>query len=747
MSTAFAAGNDIYEENFDNRTKDATINSVDQWKVYEGDSAYVTTDSSSTYSGAGKSLKITSTENKQTSVLRAASYGSVTPCWVEFLIKAGSGAEARSVPTKKIAAVSFDHTGRILASDGASWLYTGKTYDTDEWYKVILKLDFSTHLYDIYIYKANENYLIFEPAQSGLDFIDNTINSLNGLGFSGAYHSLRKDDDTYIDSVLTHFVKKIAFTTAGHSMVTDQVSGIITVQLQNSNSEPQTAWEDIILEISSSSITGEISLDKEEWDAISEITIPEGANSATVYYKDSTACKPVITVDEYPDRGWEAATQEQEVIAGISYFDISVASTITAGISFPITITAMDDDGKVDETYNKEVEVSVEYVSPGVGTKLVIPATVTGFVNGVLTTDLTYTDAGAIKIIITDPDELDKAGISGEIMSLPSYFTITSAAPQVTERNFDITVSAYNSIGELTPNYNRECSIKSVAVVPPTISGGSFSPSAISGNSFLAGIANQSVSYNRWGVINIKVYDTGYPNRSGELENMKFKAASLAVKIKEPPVGRNFFYTGEDIDVTLKALSFGGAEIANYSGLISIQPIDGFDLPGEYQFIVPDAGSHIITSTAKFPGTYNINISSSFDGLSIKSDNIVIKQATIEVVSTSAPIGSTEVIIKIVDEDGAIIKSENTVTILVELEEEYSDSSATTTASTEIVSFVDGIAKILVSDTQPEVVTITPKADYIFKVKKGSVKFGRIAKTGIGALMWREIKSRPPAED
>ncbi|MFH1645569.1 MAG: hypothetical protein ABIB11_04020, partial [Candidatus Omnitrophota bacterium] len=233
----------------------------------------------------------------------------------------------------------------------------------------------------------------------------------------------------------------------------------------------------------------------------------------------------------------------------------------------------------------------------------------------------------------------------------------------------------------------------------------------------------------------------------GQMDNVIFKAASLEIEIDDPPGGRDFFYTGEDMDITLKALDSAGDEIANYSGLISINPIDGFDLPSEHQFIATDAGSYTITSTAEFAGTYNIDISSSFDGLLAESEDIEIKQATIQVVSTSAPVGSTEVLIKIVDEDGAIIKSENTVTIIVELEEEYPDSSAATTATSEVLTFREGIARILISDPQPEVVTITPKSDYKFKVKKGSVKFGRIAKTGIGALMWREIKTRPPMED
>ena len=56
------------------------------------------------------------------------------------------------------------------------------------------------------------------------------------------------------------------------------------------------------------------------------------------------------------------------------------------------------------------------------------------------------------------------------------------------------------------------------------------------------------------------------------------------------------------------------------------------------------------------------------------------------------------------------------------------------------ITFNDGIAKVLVSNSQPEVVIISQKSLYDFKIKTGTITFGRITKTGIGTLMWREIK-------
>ncbi|UCD14879.1 MAG: hypothetical protein JSV34_03915, partial [Candidatus Omnitrophota bacterium] len=69
---------------------------------------------------------------------------------------------------------------------------------------------------------------------------------------------------------------------------------------------------------------------------------------------------------------------------------------------------------------------------------------------------------------------------------------------------------------------------------------------------------------------------------------------------------------------------------------------------------------------------------------------------------------------------------------------EFPNSSAVSSASATPVSFRNGTVVILVSDAQAETVTISPKSAYNFKIKKGTVTFGRVAKTGIGTLMWRE---------
>ncbi len=145
-------------------------------------------------------------------------------------------------------------------------------------------------------------------------------------------------------------------------------------------------------------------------------------------------------------------------------------------------------------------------------------------------------------------------------------------------------------------------------------------------------------------------------------------------------------------------------------------------------------------ATVDSPGFYVAEAEEEEIGLRGESPKIEVKRATLQVVSTYAPVGTTEVTVRLVDEGGNIISSENELTIQIGLEEEHDDGSASSPAVQSPVKFKKGLAKIPVSNTQAEIVAIFPQGQYDFKIKKGTVTFGRIAKTGIGALMWREIK-------
>jgi hypothetical protein len=738
FGVAQAAIIDTYVEDFDARQDNITINAVDSWSVDQGSTASAITQDSVSYSGDGNSLQLTGAETT-VNVSRAATYGGLSPCWIEYVVKPAVGAQARNVPSGKIAAVTFDYTGSIFASDGSSWADTGVDFSEGTWYRVTLKVDFSTHLYDIYIESVDAPDVEFTPDAQNLDFIDTSINSLSQINFGGVYNTSRADD-SYIDDIVVHFVDRLNIITASQNLSQEQASNVITVQLQNAYSEAQTAWKDIIIELASSSGQGEFSLDKDDWQSVSQAVIPEDSQSVSFYYKDSTVGKPIITVSEYPDREWTDASQQQKVISRIAGFNVSVTTPHTAGQYFDVEITALDDDGAVNEFYTGEVEILTNYVYPASGTLSVSPSNASGFDEGILNLEMMYPDCGTIEISVRDTQESSKIGYSGEISFIPASFSVTADSPQVVNSTFSITVNAYNDAGEICPNYQGSVSLSPVYVSPSAVSGAQITPVTISADDFTNGTAEVSAVYNRWGTVKIKAHDESYPAIVGESQFLDFIPGDLLVEVQPPAGDRNFFYTGEDIEVVVSLSDANNAPIQNYQGTVAISSTFGLDITESYQFQVQDAGTKSFLVSAESPNSYYIEVEDQVNNLEKRSDKIKVKRATLIVVSTFAPVGSTEVIIRLEDAAGNLIISEDELNVNVSLEEEIDNESASSPALKKPVTFNKGIAKVLISNSQAEIVTIVPEAAYDFKIKKGTVTFGRLAKSGIGALMWREIK-------
>jgi len=728
---------DTYIEDFDNRQDDATIDEVDSWSVNQGEASAAITQDSTTSTGSGKALKLTGAETCA-NVSRSASYGDVSPCWIEFIVNPGMGAQARNVPSGKISALSFDYTGKIYTSDAASWVDTGETFTAGELYRIRLKLNFTTHLYDIYIEPVAVPETEFIPDKEGLNFIDSTISSLSQIGFEGVYSATRTDD-TYIDDLIIHFVDRLEIITPAQTLMKDQLSNPITVQLQNGYSEPQTAWQDITLELRSSSDKGEFSLDKSNWISISQVIIPEDAQQVTFYYKDSKEGKPIISAKEYPDRGWEEATQQGKIVSDAASFDVAVTTPQVAGEDFTVLITAKDEEGDVNELYSGEIGISARYISPDTGTMEITPESVSGFSKGKLETILQYPDCGTIEIMVEDTGDDSKTGTSGEILFIPAEFDVSAGSPQIVNRQFQLSVSVLNTHGQVTPNYKGPTDLFVVPVFPEENSG-RILPASLSEDDFSGGVAEESVRFDRWGTVNIKASDTGNPEKTGISEAVNFQPSGLLVEVEAPAADRDFYYVGENITINVSAVDDLDEVIPNYGGLINLNSSLGLSLPAIYQFMEADGGSHAFLTNASSSGFYDISAVEDASQLVGESPTIEVKEASIEVVSSYAPVGTTEVIIKLVDDEGNTIDSENNLTVKVQLEEEYGDSSASSSALHTPVTFQNGVAKILISNTQAEIVTISPLSTFDFNIKKGTVTFGRITKTGIGTLMWREIK-------
>ena len=108
-------------------------------------------------------------------------------------------------------------------------------------------------------------------------------------------------------------IAKLAFTTTPQTITAGNVSGIITLQTQDTSSNPYNVTANTIINLTSSSANGTFYSDAAGLNPINRVTINAGGNSASFYYKDTKAGSPTITAAESPSQGWTAATQYETI--------------------------------------------------------------------------------------------------------------------------------------------------------------------------------------------------------------------------------------------------------------------------------------------------------------------------------------------------------------------------------------------------------------------------------------------------
>ena len=209
-----------------------------------------------------------------------------------------------------------------------------------------------------------------------------------------------------------------------------------------------------------------------------------------------------------------------------------------AGKPFNVQIVAKDSEGHTDTSYSGSVDIFAGFVKPLSGSKLLTPDTA-DFIFGVADVIMTYPDAGTIKITVKDKDEFSKVGSSGDVLFLPDSFSVSAGPVQVVGKNFLVTVQALSADGKVAPNYEGPATLEAVVLSPPGTSG-TLNPSEISGQ-FQNGVAGVDTSYDRWGSIDLKVFDKEHPEQSGQSAAVNFIPRSLSVSIKAPSASRNSF--------------------------------------------------------------------------------------------------------------------------------------------------------------------------------------------------------------
>lgn len=148
---------------------------------------------------------------------------------------------------------------------------------------------------------------------------------------------------------VTDDIAKIIFTTGAQTVATGNVSSIMTIQTQDGTDAQQNVGATTTIELSSTSAAGRFDTSPGgAFDGtITSVTIAGGSNTASFYYKDTTAGIPLITAAENPGQGWTDATQQETITATVGSPTVTTGNvTLVEETTVTLHGTIIDDGGE-----------------------------------------------------------------------------------------------------------------------------------------------------------------------------------------------------------------------------------------------------------------------------------------------------------------------------------------------------------------------------------------------------------------
>ncbi|RKY36039.1 MAG: hypothetical protein DRP78_04635, partial [Candidatus Omnitrophota bacterium] len=145
------------------------------------------------------------------------------------------------------------------------------------------------------------------------------------------------------------------------SVSSEEVSTAFTVSIQDADDNLSQVTQNTVFSLTTTSATGVFSSDSAGETAITQVTVSSDTSSASFYYQDTTVGSPTITAQRLSGQSLntDSDTTSISIIPGnINYFIVTgETSTISAGASRQITITAYDPQGNITTGYSGDMNI------------------------------------------------------------------------------------------------------------------------------------------------------------------------------------------------------------------------------------------------------------------------------------------------------------------------------------------------------------------------------------------------------
>jgi hypothetical protein len=208
-----------------------------------------------------------------------------------------------------------------------------------------LAFDNSGDIYTLDGYRSGQNTYIRKL--NGETYAQTHYLSVNGVGrflfLSGESIIAVTDngDNSSSSRVIIISTTKLAITTTAQTISANTASKAITIQVKGSSGSPLIVHNDVTVRLKTTSATGRFDTNAAGTfnGSINSVIIPAGTNSATIYYKDTTAGKPIIsfTTDQ-----WLGTSQQESVIGEPVQVSVETAADGTGTVVATQSLKATD---------------------------------------------------------------------------------------------------------------------------------------------------------------------------------------------------------------------------------------------------------------------------------------------------------------------------------------------------------------------------------------------------------------------
>ena len=336
-----------------------------------------------------------------------------------------------------------------------------------------------------------------------------------------------------------------------------------------------------------------------------------------------SVCDNGVTVG-LADPKCSTATVNVTVNAQVTtHFSVAAPASVTAGVPFNVTVTALDASNATVTSYTG----TVHFTSSSAGTLPADYPFVAGD-NGAHTFTATLTTTGSQSINAAD------GGITGSanptVLAAPAtHFSITAPANVTTGVAFNVTVTALDASNATVPGYT--------GTVHFTSSSAGTLPSDYTFVGGDAGAHTFSVTLTTIGAQSVTATDTVTASITGSANTTVGALPATHFNVAAPAN----VTAGVAFNVTVTALDASNTTVTGYTGTAHFTSSSAGTLPSDYTFAGGDAGAHAFSVTLTTTGAQSVTATDTVTASIAGSANTTVGAPPATHFSVAAPANVT----------------------------------------------------------------------------------------------------------